>query len=222
MHLLIVDDDRRLANILQRSFREEGFAVDLSLDGEDGNFLATSEEYDAIILDLKLPRIDGLTICKNIRAAGIKTPILILSAKSSIEDKEKGLNTGADDYLSKPFSFRELNARIHALLRRTGPTASPILKVGDLELNPLAHSVKRNGKELELSPKEFAILEYLMRHTGEVVSRTKLLEHIWDYNFDTLSNVVDVFVFNLRKKVDNGFPQKLIKTIHGVGFKISG
>ena len=221
MRLLIIEDDRRLARVLERSFKDEGFAVDLSFDGEDGNFLATSEDYDLIILDLMLPKIDGFTICQNIRSAGIKTPILILSARSSVAEKEKGLNTGADDYLTKPFSFRELNARIHALLRRATPGVSPILKVADLELDPVKHTARRLGKTLALTAREFAILEYLMRHKDEVISRTKILEHVWDYNFDSLSNVVDVFVFNLRKKVDNNFSKKLIHTIHGVGFKIS-
>ncbi|MBI4100169.1 response regulator transcription factor [Candidatus Microgenomates bacterium] len=220
MRLLIVDDDRRIARVLERSFRDEGLAVDLSFDGEDGNFLATTEDYDIIILDLMLPKMNGLTICQNIRMAGIKTPILILSARNSVDDKEQCLNAGADDYLEKPFSFRELNARIHALIRRATPGSANILKVDDLELDPIRHLTRRSGQELTLSPKEFAILEYLMRHKDEVITRTKLLEHVWDYNFDSMSNVVDVFIASLRKKIDSGFPQKLIKTIHGVGFKI--
>lgn len=221
MRILTVEDDKSLSQVLEKSLREEGFAVDVANDGQEGNFLAQNEEYDAIILDLRMPLMDGLTILKNLRQNDIKTPVLILTGKNQEEDKVEGLNAGADDYLTKPFSLKELRARLHALLRRSQNEPSPTLRVGNLELDPLTHSVKRDGHELNLSPKEFAILEYLMHHKDEVVTRTKLLEHVWDYNFDGISNVVDVFVSYLRKKIDNGDNSKLIQTVHGVGFRIS-
>ena len=167
-----------------------------------------------------LPKVDGLTLCKNIRAKNIKTPILMLTAKSSTDDKVAGLDSGADDYLTKPFSFVEFRSRVHALIRRSHQETSPVLAIDDLELNPLKHSVSRKGNPLKLTPKEFAILELLLRHKGEVVTRTMITEHVWDYNFDGMSNVVDVFVASLRKKVDAKGKKKIIETVHGVGFRI--
>lgn len=220
MRILVVEDERRLSTVIKKGFMEDGFAVDQAFDGEDGQFLAESEQYDLIVLDIMLPKVDGLTLCKNIRAKNIKTPILMLTAKSSTDDKVAGLDSGADDYLTKPFSFVEFRSRVHALIRRSHQEASPVLTIDDLELNPLKHTVTRKGLPVKLTPKEFAILELLLRHKGEVVTRTMITEHVWDYNFDGMSNVVDVFVASLRKKVDAKGKKKIIETVHGVGFKI--
>ena len=221
MRILVIEDEHRLANVIKKGLIEDGFAVDLAYEGEDGQFMAESEPYDLIILDLMLPKIDGLTICKNLRKKNLKTPILILTAKTTVEDKVRGLDSGADDYLTKPFSFLELRSRIHALIRRSKQRPSPILKIANLVVDPLKHTVIKNKNLIILTPKEFAILEFLMRHKNEVVSRTMILEHVWDYNFEGMSNVVDVFVANLRKKIDQASKTKLIQTLHGVGYKIS-
>ena len=220
MRILIVEDERRLSNIIKKGFIEDGFAVDQAFDGEEGQYLAESEAYDLIILDLMLPKIDGIEVCKNLRKKGIKVPILMLTARSTTEDKVTGLDSGADDYITKPFSFIEFRSRVHALIRRSHQDGSPTLEIDGLMLDPLKHKVSRDGKDLSLTPKEFSILELLMRHKGEVVTRTMIIEHVWDYDFDGMSNVVDVFVVTLRKKVDGGFKTKLIKTVHGVGYII--
>lgn len=220
MRILIIEDEVRLNNILKKGFVEDGFAVDQSFDGEEGQYLAESEQYDLIILDLNLPKIDGITVCKNLRKEKNKTPIIILTAKSTIENKIEGLDCGADDYITKPFSFIELKSRIHALIRRSNNNPSPELEVGGLILNPLHHVVTRDKKTIKLTPKEFAILELLMRNAGEVTTRTKITEHVWDYNFEGMSNIVDVLVVTLRKKINNGYKIKLIKTVHGVGYTI--
>lgn len=221
MRILTVEDDKQLSEVLATALKEEGFAVDIANDGQEGDFLCQNEAYDLVILDWRLPLMDGLTILKNLRQKNTKTPVLILTGKYEEEDKVAGLNAGADDYLTKPFSLKELKARVLALLRRSRKEPEIVLKVADLELDPRTHEVKRGNKELQLSPKEFAILEYLMSRKDEVVTRTTLLEHVWDYNFDGISNVVDVFMSYLRKKVDSGHKHKLIQTVHGVGFKIS-
>ena len=223
MRILIVEDEHRLANIIKRGLGEDGFAVDVAYDGAEGKYLAelNAKEYDAIVLDLNIPKIDGLTLCKCLRENKIEVPILILTAMDSVEDKVRGLDLGADDYMTKPFAFSELRSRLNAIVRRRQADSSPILKVADLELDPAKHEVKRAGKMVSLSPKEFAILEFLMRNHGNVVTRTKLIEHVWDYNFDSLSNVVDVFVAAVRKKIDKSSKKKLIHTIHGVGYKLS-
>jgi len=171
--------------------------------------------------DIMLPKVDGLTICKELRAKNIKIPVLMLTAKSEVEDKIKGLDSGADDYMTKPFSFLELRSRIHALIRRSKQEASPTLAISDLELDPIKHKVMRSGKLIKLTPKEFAVLELLLRHKDEVVTRTMVIEHVWDYNFEGMSNIVDVFVASLRRKVDKDSYVKLIHTIHGVGYKVS-
>lgn len=220
MRVLIVEDERRLSNILKKGLIEDGFAVDQAFDGEDGQYLAESEQYDLIILDIMLPKRDGLEVCRGLRKKNIKVPILMLTAKSATEDKVAGLDSGADDYITKPFSFIEFRSRVHALIRRSHQEASPILSIEGLELDPLKHTAFRDAKPLTLTPKEFAVLELLMRHKGEVVSRTMIIEHVWDYNFDGMSNVVDVFVGTLRKKVDATARKKLIQTVHGVGYKI--
>ena len=220
MRILIVEDERRLSNIIKKGFVEDGFAVDQAYDGEEGQYLAEGEQYDLIVLDIMLPKMDGLQLCKELRKKNIKTPILMLTAKSTTEDKVAGLDSGADDYITKPFSFVEFRSRVHALIRRSHQETSPTLQIEDLEVDPLKHIVKRGEKTINLTPKEFAVLELLLRHRGEVVSRTMIIEHVWDYNFDGMSNVVDVFVVTLRKKIDSGSKRKLIQTIHGVGYKV--
>lgn len=225
MRILIVEDERRLSDIIKKGFIEDGFAVDQAFDGEEGQYLAESEDYDLIVLDLMLPKIDGIEVCKNLRKKEIKTPILMLTARSETVDKVRGLDSGADDYITKPFSFIEFRSRVHALIRRSHQEGSPVLQIDGLTLDPLKHKVIRNGKDIILTPKEFSILELLMRHKGEVVTRTMIIEHVWDYDFDGMSNVVDVFVVTLRKKIDGGFETKLmgdkfIKTVHGVGYTI--
>lgn len=220
MRILIIEDEVRLNDILKRGFTEDGFAVDQAFDGEEGQYLSENEQYDLIILDLNLPKIDGITVCKNLRKEKNKTPIIILTAKSTIENKIEGLDCGADDYITKPFSFTELKSRVHALIRRSHQDPSPILEVSGLILDPLRHIVTRDQKLIKLTPKEFAILELLMRNAGEVTTRTKIIEHVWDYNFDGMSNIIDVLVVTLRKKINNGFSLKLIKTVHGIGYTI--
>lgn len=220
MRILLVEDEHRLSNVVKKGLVEEGFAVDQAFDGEEGLYLAESESYDLMILDLMLPKIDGFEICRQLRKKKIRTPILMLTAKTKTEDKVAGLDSGADDYLTKPFAFAELKARIQALLRRSHNQVEPVFKIADLEVDPIKHLVKRGGKNITLTPKEFAILEYLVRHKDRVVTRTQITEHVWDYNFDALSNVVDVFMATLRKKINSGFKNKLIHTVHGVGYKI--
>lgn len=220
MRILIVEDEHRLSNIIKKGLVEDGFAVDQAFDGEEGLYLSETEQYDLIVLDIMLPKLDGLQLCRELRNKNIKTPVLMVTAKSTTEDKVAGLDSGADDYMAKPFSFIEFRSRIHALIRRSHQEISPVLKVEDLEVDPLKHSVKRGEKAINLTPKEFAVLEFLLRHRGEVVSRTMIVEHVWDYNFDGMSNVVDVFVVSLRKKVDGGFRKRLIQTVHGVGYKV--
>lgn len=222
MKILIIEDEKRLSANIAKGLTEQGFAVDQSFDGEDGLYMAQSGEYDLIILDIMLPKMDGITICKTLRTKNNKTPILILTVKAAAEDAASGLDSGADDYLSKPFSFIELKSRIHALIRRSRNEGSPKMVLADLELDPLKHTVARGGRSIPLTPKEFAVLEYLLFHKGELVSRTMIMEHVWDYNFEGMSNVVDVFVAGLRKKIDKVAQLKLIHTVHGLGYKISG
>ena len=221
MRILLVEDEQRLSNVIKKGLLEDGFAVDVAYDGEEGQYLAEGEIYDLVILDLMLPKVDGLTLCHNLRDKNIKTPILMLTAKTTIEDKVAGLDSGADDYMTKPFSFLELRSRIQALIRRSKQESSPILKVADLVLDPIKHTVTRKDKNITLTPKEFSILELLLRHKDEVVTRTMITEHAWDYNFDSMSNIVDVFVASLRRKVDKASDKKLIHTVHGVGYRLS-
>lgn len=221
MRLLVIEDEQRLANVIKKGFIEDGFAVDVAFDGEEGFFLASSESYDAIILDITLPKKDGLEVCRDLRAKGIRIPILMLTAKATIEDKVAGLDTGADDYLTKPFSFMELRSRIHAQIRRNSSEHSSQLTIADLTVDPMKHTVSRGGARISVTPKEFSVLELLLRHKDEVVTRTMITEHVWDYNFDGMSNVVDVFVASLRRKIDKKASKKLIHTLHGVGYKIS-
>lgn len=217
MRLLIIEDDRKLAPLLARGLREEGFAVDVSGDGEDGAFRAVEQDYDAIVLDVMLPGIDGFQVLEKMRAKGRRTPVLMLTARGAVEDRVRGLNSGADDYLKKPFEFEELLARIRALLRRAAPEQDVRLAAGDLLLDPQRREVTRGGERVELTAKEFAVLEYLLRHRGRVISRTRLSEHVWDENFDAMSNVVDVTVYRLREKIDRRGPP-LVYTVRGAGY----
>src|SRR5712672_1915019 len=221
MKLLVIEDDRETAAYLVKGLSESGYTVDHSADGRDGLFLATSGSHDAIILDRMLPGMDGLALLGALRAAQIRTPALILSALGSVDDKVKGLRAGGDDYLVKPFAFSELLARLEALLRRgTGPTTATKLRVADLELDLLTRTVRRQGKAIEVLPREFRLLEYLMRNAGHVVTRTMLLEHVWDYHFDPQTNVIDVHISRLRQKIDKGFAKPLLNTVRGAGYSL--
>jgi two-component system OmpR family response regulator len=219
MRILLVEDDLKIASFILKGLKEAGFAADHAADGEEGLYMALTEPYDTAIIDIMLPKLDGLTLIEELRRKRINTPVIILSAKRSIDDRVKGLQTGGDDYLTKPFSFSELLARVQALIRRASRTSEPtLLSVGDLSMDLMAREVVRTGKKFELQPHEFALLEYLMRNAGRVVSKTMILEHIWDYNFDPQTNVVDVLVCRLRNKVDRDFDVKMIHTIRGVGY----
>jgi DNA-binding response OmpR family regulator len=221
MKILIIEDDERIAHIMQKGLKEEGFTVDVAHNGEDGTYMAEENPYDVIILDLNLPDQDGLQICKKLREGKNETPIIMVTARTSTEDRVMGLNIGADDYLPKPFVFSELLARIRAIIRRNTAQKLPLYQIDDLILDPIKHNVKRGDQAITLTAKEFSLLEFLMSHKGEVVTRTMILEHVWDYNYDGLSNVVDVFIKTLRKKIKNtGKKTPLIQTIHGVGYKI--
>ncbi len=222
MRILVVEDEHRIATAIKKGLEQERYAVDLAYGGNDGFDLASTEDYDLIILDLMLPEMDGLTICKNIRKNQIHTPILILTAKGQIEDKVNGLDSGADDYLTKPFSFEELLARIRALSRRPILALSDSLTVADLELNSKLFHVKRDKKQIKLSSKAFSLLEYLMRNAGKILTKNQIIAHVWDYNADILPNTVEVYIRNLRNKIDVPFKNKkpLIQTVRGFGYKI--
>lgn len=218
MRILLVEDEKSLAEILKKGLEEEGYAVDLAYDGEEGLFMAENQPSDLIILDIMLPIVDGMTILRKIRKAGIKTPVLMLTAKDTVMDKVSGLDSGADDYLTKPFSFEELLARIRALLRRRSDIKASTIEVDDLLINMANHEVMRGGKSIILSPKEYALLEYMALNKNKVLSRTELIEHIYDENSDFDSNVIDVFINRLRNKIDREFYKKLIHTVRGAGY----
>jgi two-component system, OmpR family, response regulator len=220
MRALIVEDDRTIAAFLLKGLQEAGFAVDHAADGEAGVALATTVPYDVAVVDLMLPRRDGLSLIQTLRERRIATPILILSAKHSVDDRVRGLEAGGDDYLTKPFAFAELLARVQALIRRAHAAPAPTqLVVGDLTLDLLTRRASRQGRALEpLRPREFALLEYLMRNAGRPVSKTMIIAHVWDYSFDPGTNVVDVLVHRVREKVDKGFDQKMIQTVRGLGY----
>src|SRR4051812_13220619 len=223
MRLLIVEDDRDAADYIARAFREVGHVADQAPDGEEGLALATDRQYDVLIIDRMLPKRDGLSVIGELRAKGIETPVLILSALGQVDDRVKGLRAGGDDYLPKPYAFSELLARVEVLARRRGGAAGgepTVYRVGDLELDRLSHRVARAGQEIVLQPREFRLLEYLMKHAGQVVTRTMLLEHVWDYHFDPQTNVIDVHVSRLRGKIDKGFDRPLIHTIRGAGYMV--
>ena len=219
MRILLIEDDLKLASFILKGFKEAGFAVDHCADGEDGLHMALSEPYDAAIVDIMLPKRDGFSLIDELRRRKITTPVIILSAKRSVEDRIKGLQTGSDDYLVKPFSFAELLARVQALIRRASGAAEPSsLVVGDLSMDLLTRKVIRGGKKIDLPPLEFSLLEYLMRNAGNVVSKTMIMEHVWDYNFDPQTNVVEVRICKLRDKIDSDFEKKMIHTVYGAGY----
>jgi two-component system OmpR family response regulator len=219
MRVLLVEDDPKIASFVSKGLKEAGFAVDHAADGEDGLHLALNEPYDAAIVDIMLPKLDGLTLIAKVRDQKINTPVIILSAKRSVDDRIKGLQKGGDDYLTKPFSFSELLARVQGLIRRATRTLEPTsLQFGDLSLDLLTREVFRGGEKIDLQPREFSLLEYLMRNAGRVVSKTMILEHVWDYSFDPQTNVVDVLVCRLRNKIDRDFEKKVIQTLRGVGY----
>jgi DNA-binding response OmpR family regulator len=219
MRVLIVEDDAQISAFIARGLREAGFAVDQTADGEEGLGLARQNPYDALVVDIMLPGMDGLTLIETLRRSGIGAPVLILSARHSVDDKVRGFQKGGDDYLTKPYSFAELLVRLQALIRRSrpgGPAGS--LSVGDLSMDLLTRRVLRAGRPIDLQPKEFSLLEYLMRNEGIVVSKTMILEHIWDYHFDPQTNVVDVLVHRLRNKIDRDFEPKMLHTVRGIGY----
>ncbi len=218
MRLLIVEDEKKVAGFIKKGLEEETYAVDVAYDGEEGFHLAELNQYDMIILDLMLPKMDGLEVLTRLRDKKVNTPILLLTAKDAVEDKVMGLNKGADDYLTKPFAFSELLARVRSLLRRGQAETKTELKVSDLSLDLVSHKVNRNGEEIELTGKEYSLLEYFMRNEGKVLTRTMIAEHVWDYNFDTFTNVIDVYVNHLRKKIDKKYPVKLLHTLRGIGY----
>jgi DNA-binding response OmpR family regulator len=219
MRILVIEDDKKIASFIANGFKQAGFAVDVAYDGEEGINLALAEPYDAAVIDIMLPKLDGLSVIEEIRTNNINTPVIILSAKRSVDDRVRGLEIGGDDYLTKPFSFSELLARIYALMRRSsGAAESTKLKVGNLSMDLLNREVIRDEKVINLQPREFALLEYLMRSADRVLSKTLIMEHVYDYNFDPQTNVVDVLICRLRNKVDKGFDKKMIHTIRGVGY----
>jgi len=220
MRVLVVEDSRRLAGIVKRGLLEEGYAVDNAYDGEEAEYMAESTPFDVVILDIMLPKKDGLAVCRDLRAKAVNTPILMLTAKDGVEDKVIGLDSGADDYLVKPFAFSELLARIRALLRREVLPKTQKLQIGELLLHPLSREVWKNGAALELTAKEYAILEYFMRRPNAVVTRTMLGESVWDYEFDGLSNVIDVYVRRIRQKIDEDGRPSLIQTVRGAGYRL--
>jgi heavy metal response regulator len=218
MRILVVEDEKKVASFIKKGLEEEHYAVDIAYDGEEGLVLAQINEYDLILLDIMLPKLDGMEVLRRIRGNGSSVPVLILTAKDSVEDIVTGLDTGSDDYLTKPFSFAELVARVRALLRRKAKEKTDILTVSDLSLSTSTRRVKRGEREIELTPKEYSLLEYLMRNPNRILTRTLITEHVWDYHFDPETNVIDVYVNYLRKKIDHGFEKKLIHTIRGSGY----
>ncbi len=217
MRILVVEDEKKVAGFIKRGLEEESYAVDVVHDGEEGQDLAESGEYDVIILDVMLPKKDGIELLKRIRDKGVNTPVLLLTARDAVEDRVKGLDSGADDYLTKPFAFEELIARLRALMRR-GTTELTVLKFADLSLDPATRMARRGDKDIDLTVKEYALLEYLLRNPNRVLTRTMIAQHVWDYTFDSETNVVDVYINHLRNKVDKDADEKLIHTVRGVGY----
>ncbi|MDI6638511.1 MAG: response regulator transcription factor [Bacillota bacterium] len=221
MRVLVVEDEDKIAAFIKKGLEEEGYAVDVVGDGESALDYASSVDYDVIILDIMLPRRDGISVCQKLRERGCNAPILMLTARDAVDDRVRGLDAGADDYLVKPFAFRELVARIRALLRRSRDVISSQLQVGDLVLDTRTRVAQRGGRKIELTAREYALLEFLMRNKNQVLTRTQIAEHVWDYDFFSESNIVDVYIRYLRVKVDADFEPKLIQTVRGVGYKIS-
>ena len=220
MRILVVEDNHRLNHSLTSSLVHEGYSVDSAYDGQEGQDLAEMTPYDLILLDILLPQKDGLEVCRDLRRRRIQTPILLLTARDSVDDRVQGLDCGADDYLVKPFAMRELLARLRALLRRHQPYKQGQLEMGSLVIDPITHTVEREGRPLDLTPKEFALLEYLMYHPNQVVTREMIEQHIWNYDFECESNVIDVYVRRLRRKIDDPFAVKLLTTVRGVGYRL--
>ena len=221
MRILVIEDDTQTANYIAKGLREAGYAVDIAANGKDGLYQAVGEAYDAAIVDRMLPELDGLSIVETLRKAGSDTAVLFLSAMGDLEHRVEGLRAGGDDYLVKPFAFSELLARVEALLRRQGgKSAETVLRAGDLEMDLLARQVSRNGEKIDLQPREFRLLEYLMRHAGQVVTRTMMLENVWGYHFDPQTNVIDVHISRLRQKIDKGFGTPLLHTVRGAGYSL--
>jgi two-component system OmpR family response regulator len=220
MRVLVVEDEVKMAGLLKRALEEEGYAVDLATRGEDALWFGTENPYDAIVLDVMLPDLDGFQVSRRLREAGRWSPVLMLTARDGVADRVAGLDAGADDYLTKPFSFAELLARLRALLRRGAAERPAVVRVGDLELDPARRTVSRDGAAIELTAREFALLEYLMRRSGEVLTRTQLIEHVWDFAYDGDSNVVDVYIRYLRNKVDRPFGRDSIRTVRGAGYLV--
>ncbi len=217
MRILVIEDEKKVSAFIKRGLEQESYAVDLAEDGIEGQHMAEVNEYDAIILDIMLPKKNGLDVLKDVKAAGVKTPVILLTARDTVDDRVKGLDIGADDYLTKPFAFEELLARLRVLMRRGG-SGSPTLKFADLSLDPATRRARRGETEVELTVKEYALLEYLLRNPNRVLTRTLIAEHVWDQSFDSETNVVDVYVNHLRSKIDKDFPTKLIHTVRGVGY----
>jgi len=220
MRLLVVEDEKKVSSFIKKGLEEEGYAVDVASDGETGLQMALDRVHDLIILDIQLPKLDGLSVLYELRKEKVSTPVLLLTVRATIEDKVLGLDAGADDYLTKPFAFQELVARTRALLRRRTEGKPAVLQVADLTLNPTRRTVFRGDRKIDLTTKEFALLDYLMRNPGRVLTRTMIAEHVWDYDFDSTTNVIDVYVNYLRKKIDSDHKQKLIHTIRGVGYML--
>jgi heavy metal response regulator len=218
MRILVVEDEKRIASFIERGLKEERYVVDVAHTGEKGLFLAEINAYDVVILDIMLPDIDGISICKQLRDNGINVPILMLTAKNRVQDKVLGLDSGADDYLTKPFAFDEFLARVRALLRKNQSQKVTTLSIADLELDQIKHSVKRGGKDIQLANKEYALLEYLLLNANQIVTRTMISEHVWNEDFDTFTNVFDVYIHRLRTKIDKGFDKPLIHSVRGVGY----
>ena len=220
MRLLVAEDEPRMATLLGRGLEEEGYAVDVARDGEVARWLAMENEYDVIVLDVMLPGMDGFSLCRHLRAAGRSAPVIMLTARDGVNDRVRGLDSGADDYLVKPFSFTELCARIRALIRRGHQNRALVLEAGEIRLDPARRRVWRGKEEISLSPKEFALLELLMRHAGEIVTRTMLAEHVWGDHYDSLSNLIEVFINRLRRKIEEDGAPRLLHTIRGAGYVI--
>lgn len=218
MRILVIEDEKKVANFIKKGLEEEHYAVDTAFDGEEGLYMTEVNEYDLIVLDLMIPKIEGLEVLRRIRRKKNNVPILVLTARNTVEDVVKGLDAGCDDYVTKPFAFMEFLARIRALLRREKTDKEPLLTIADLTLSPITHKVMRQEKDIELTSKEYALLEYFIRNPEKVLTRTMISEHVWDCHFDSMTNVVDVYVNYLRKKIDKDFEPKLIHTIRGIGY----
>ncbi len=221
MHILVIEDEPRLAQLLKRALEHDSHDVEIALDGQEGWHQAENGSFDVIVLDILLPKLNGLEVCRRLRAGGVHTPVLMLTARDAVYQRVEGLDAGADDYLTKPFAIAELLARIRALQRRLGPAADEVLQVADLALNPGRRQVHRRETPIDLTRKEFDLLEYLMRHPNQVLSRAQIMDQVWGYEFSTLTNVVDIYIHYLRNKVEKGFGKKLIRTVRGVGYSIT-